>query len=144
MDRREMIKKLEIVVQKRTPQYTKFNNPSFDEKLMKAHYLLAEIYASQGNSGEARSHLKEAEYEFINMCRVETQKSKDKYFSGKEGFRKLKEEERKTEKRLESYKGKLFDVADKIGYNTTNILFAPTSSSRTKKGLNELINESYA
>ena len=132
MNTRKLIEKLEKVVKVRTPQYVSFNHPQYDEKLMKAHSLLANLYEQEGNKSQAHSHFRQAEHEFVNMCRVET--GKHQYISGGlEGFRKFQAQERETEKRLEQYRGKLLDIANKMGYISTDLLFAPTSSNPNKR-----------
>jgi len=122
------IQMLEGVVKARTPQYISLSNPQFDEKLLKAHYLLARLYAREGDLTQAQAHFKDAENEFFNMCQVRTQQPK--YISGGlEGFRKVREQERQTEKELEGYRSRLFGVADKMGYDATSLLLAPTSAN---------------
>ena len=140
MDTEKTIERLERIVRERTPQYVSINEPRYDEKLMKTHYLLAKLYEREGNTSEAHDHLRQAEHEFFSMCEVETQKQQ--YISGGlEEFRKFIEQERKTEKRLEHYRGKLLGIANEIGYNATTLLLTPTSSSPRKDNLVELIKE---
>lgn len=140
MNTQKMIQKLEGVVRDRTPTYVSLNNPKADKKLMQAHYLLAKLYGRDGNPTEAHAHFREAEHEFFNMCRAETQETK--YISGGlEGFRRFREQERKTERKLEGYKSKLFGVADEIGYDATSLLFTPTSANPKKDNLVEMIHQ---
>jgi len=128
MNTQRMIQKLEGVVRDRTPTYVSMNNPKADKNLMQAHYLLAKLYGRKGNPTEAHAHFREAEHEFFNMCRAETQEPK--YISGGlEGFRRFREQERKTERKLEGYRAKLFGIADKIGYDATGLLLAQTSAN---------------
>ena len=130
MDTQRIIQKLECVVRVGIPLIS-LNVPKFDEKLLKAHYLLARLYGDKGDTSEAHSHLRQAEHEFFNMCRVETEELI--YISGGlEGFRQFREQERKTEKRLEHYRRKLFDIANKIGYDVTNLLLVPACTNKFK------------
>ncbi len=140
MNTQKMIQKIEGVVRDRTPTYVSLNNPRADKKLMQAHYLLAKLYGRDGNPTEAHAHFREAEHEFFNMCRAETQETK--YISGGlEGFRRFREQERKTERKLEGYKSKLFGIADEIGYDATSLLFTPTSANPKKDNLVEMIHQ---
>jgi len=140
MNTQRMIEQLEGVVRNRTSTYVSLNNPKADKKLMQAHYLLAKLYGREGNPTEAHAHFRETEHEFFNMCRAETQEPK--YISGGlEGFRKFREQERKTEKKLEGYRAKLFSIANKIGYDTISLLLAQTSANPRKDNLVELIKE---
>lgn len=140
MNTQKMIQKLEGVVKDRTPTYVTMDSPKADKKLMQAHYLLAKLYGREGNPTEAHAHFREAEHEFFNMCRAETQKPK--YISGGlEGFRRFRELERKTERKLESYRAKLFGIANEIGYDATSLLLAQTSANPRKDNLTELIHQ---
>jgi len=136
----KIIQKLEGVVKDRTPQYISLSNPQHDEKLMKAHYLLAKLYGRKRDTSQAHDHFRQAEYEFLNLCLAKTQEQKY-VVGGLEGFRKFRAQEKKTEKRLENYKGKLFSIADEIGYDATSLLLFPTSSNPRKDNLVEKINE---
>ena len=128
MNTKRTIEKLEGIVKARTPEYVSISNPQFDEKLLKAHYLLAKLYARNKNTTQARAHLKHAEYEFSNMCQVRTMQ-KEYISGGLEGFRKFREQERQTEKELEFYKNKLLGIAQKIGYDIGGLLFIQTSDA---------------
>ena len=140
MDTQKTIQKLEGVVRDRTPTYVSMNNQKADKKLMQAHYLLSKLYSGEGNPTEAHAHFREAEHEFFNMCRAETQEPK--YISGgSEEFRRFEEQKRKTEKRLEGYRSKLFGIAGEIGYDVTSLLFAQTSANPRKDNLVELIHQ---
>jgi hypothetical protein len=140
MNTQKLIEQLEGVVRKRTPTYVSMNNPKADKKLMQAHYLLAKLYGGEGNPTEAHAHFREAEHEFFNMCRAETQKTK--YISGGlEGFRRFREQERKTERKLEGYRSKLFGIADESGYDATSLLLAQTSANPKKDNLVDIIKE---
>ena len=134
-----MIGKLEGIVRERTPQYVSWSNPQYDEKLMKAHYLLAKLYGREGITTQAHAHFRDAENEFFDMCRVRT-KQPD-YVSGDKGFRRLREINRRIERELEHYKGKLFGIANEIGYDATDLILAPTNDNPTKENLAELIKE---
>lgn len=139
MNTQRLIQKLEGVVRERTPQYVSLSNPQYDKKLMKAHYLLARIYGKEGNTKQAHSHFREAEHEFLNMCRIEIQQPE--YFtSGKEGFQRFREQKRIIKRRLEYCQHKLFEIADKIGYDTIGLLWAQTSDNQ-KSNLAEIIKE---
>ena len=133
-----MIGQLEGVVRNRTPTYVSLNNPKTDKKLMQAHYLLAKLYSKEGNPTEAHAHFREAEHGFFNMCRAETQEPRY-IFGGLEGFSRFREQERKTERKLEGYRTKLFGIANEIGYEAIRILLAQTSANPRKDDLVELI-----
>jgi len=134
---------LEAAVQERTPQYVSLNNPQYDhnpqydQELMEAHLELATIYDAEGNVKQAHSHFRAAEHEFFNMSRVETQQPKY-VVMGKEGFQRFQEQKDAIERRLEGYKTRLVETADKIGYDAMNLMFIPTSD-RPKNNLVELI-----
>ncbi len=127
---------LEAIVQKRTPHYVKLSNPQHDQELIEAHLELATIYGAEGETEQAHSHLRAAEHEFFNMCRVETQQPQ--YVTGgKEGFQKFREQKRATERRLEEYKARLVQTAQKIGYDPINLVFISTSDNPKKSNLVE-------
>jgi|TARA_Y100000310_G_C20320929_1_gene640707 hypothetical protein len=128
---------LEATVQKRTPQYISLNNPQYDQELMEAHLELATIYDAEGNVAKAHSNFSAAEHEFSNMSRVETQQPKY-IMVGKEGFQRFQEQKSAIEKRLGDYKSRLVETAGKIGYDTMNLMFIPTSDT-PKRNLVELI-----
>ena len=128
---------LEATVQERTPTYISLNNPQYDAKLMEAHLELATIYDAQGNVAQAHSHFKDAEHEFFNMSRIETQKPKY-IMSGKEGFQKFQEQKDAIERKLGDYKSRLVETADKIGYDVMSLMYIPTSD-RPKSNLVDLI-----
>ena len=128
---------LEATVKERTPTYVSLHNPQYYQELMEAHLELASIYDAEGNVAQAHSHFRDAEHEFFNMSRVETQQPKY-IVGGKEGFHRFQEQKRAIEKRLEDYKAKLVETADKIGYDAMNLMFIPTSDS-PKRNLVELI-----
>ena len=119
---------LEATVRQRTPHYVSLNNPQYDQELMEAHLELATIYKADGATEQAHSHLRAAEHEFFNMCRVETQQPQY-IMSRKEGFQRFKEQKRATERRLEEYKSRLVETAHKIGYDPMSLMFIPTSDS---------------
>jgi hypothetical protein len=139
MNTQKRIQKLEEVIRDRTPIYVSLNNRKADKKLMQAHYLLAKLYGQDGNPTEAHAHFREAEHEFFNICGAKTQVQN--YISGGwEGFRRFIEQERKTERKIEGYRTKLFGIADEIGYDATSLLFARTSANPRKDNLTEIIN----
>jgi len=127
---------LEGTVQDRTPQYISSNNPQYDEKLMKAHYLLATVYGKEGNTEQAHSHLRAAGHEFSNMCIVRTKQPE--YITKDFDSQALKQRNSDIEKELDHFRGKLLKIADKIGYDATHLLFAQTSAE-PKSNLVELI-----
>jgi hypothetical protein len=127
---------LEATVKERTPTYVSLNNPQYDQELMEAHLELATIYDAEGNTAQAHSHFRNAEHEFSNMSRVETQQPKY-IVGGKEGFHRFQEQKRASEERLADYKARLVETADKIGYDAMSLMFIPTSDR--KSNLVELI-----
>jgi hypothetical protein len=132
MNKQQLIIKLESIVKARTPQYVSRDCPQYDETLLKAHALLANLYEREGKKSAALSHLKDAAWEFSIMCDVELHKHE--YISGGlEGFRKSRAQERETERKLENYKEKLFGIANKMGYNAANLLSEPSRLNRDKK-----------
>jgi len=129
---------LEATVKERTPNYIILNKPpQYNQELMEAHLELATIYDAEGNVEQAHSNLKAAEHEFFNMSRVETQQPKY-IMGGKKGFQRFQEKKAAIEKRLEGYKTRLVETADKIGYDAMSLMFIPTSD-RPKSDLVELI-----
>jgi len=119
---------LEATVRQRTPTYVSLNNPQYNQELMEAHLELATIYGTDGVTEQAHSHLRAAKHEFLNMCRVETQQPQ--YITGgKEGFQRFREQKRATERRLEKYKARLVEAAHKVGYDSMNLMFIPTSDN---------------
>lgn len=119
---------LEATVQKRTPYYVSLNNPQYDQELMEAHLELATIYDADGVTEQAHSNFRAAENEFANMCRVETQQPQY-IMGGKEGFQRFREQKRANERRLEGFKARLVQVADKIGYDSMSLMFIPTTDN---------------
>lgn len=119
---------LEATVKQRTPHYVILNNPQYDQELMEAHIELATIYNADGAAEQAYSHLRAAEDEFFNMCRVETRQPLY-ILGGKEGFQRFREQKRSTERRLEGYKARLVETAQKIGYDRRSLISIPTSDS---------------
>lgn len=128
---------LEATVKERTPTYVSLNNPQYDQELMEAHLELATIYDAEGNVAQAHSHFRDAEHEFFNMSRVETQQPKY-IIGGKEGFQRFQEQKDAIERRLGDYKTMLVETASKIGYDAMNLMFIPTSD-RPKSNLVDLI-----
>ena len=119
---------LEATVKQRTPHYISLNNLQYDQELMEAHLELATIYGADRATEQAHSHLRVAEHEFSNMCRVETQQPQY-IIGGKEGFQRFREQKRATERRLEEYKARLVETAAKIGYDSVSLMFIATSDS---------------
>jgi len=134
MNTKRIIDELEGIVAERTPEYVNLNAPQADEKLMKAHYLLAKLYEKKGDKIQASANFKAAEHEFYDLCRVETEQS-DYVIGGLEGFRALEEKERKVERKLERFKGKLFKIATKLGHDATHLHYIPTSMYLRKTNL---------
>jgi xylose isomerase len=125
MDYDNLMQKLEAIVAVRTPQYVSLSRPRFDEKLLKAHALLARLYAAEGERAEAHDHFRAAEQEFLTMCRVKTQEPQ--YFAGgREGFKRLREQERATERQLARYQAMLVGIANEVGHDATQLFAAPT------------------
>lgn len=128
---------LEATVKERTPQYISLNNPQYNQELMEAHLELAIIYDAEGNVAKAHSNLMVAEQEFSNMSKVETKLPKY-IMGGENGFRRFQEQKDVIERRLEDYKTRLVETADKIGYDAMNLMFIPTSD-RPKSNLVEYL-----
>ena len=143
MNTKKVIQKLEDFVKARTPEYVHSNKPKFDEKLLKAHYLLAKLYARDKDTmTHAHVNLQYAENEFRNMCLVRTKQPA--YISGDlEEFKIFIEQRTKTEKELESYKNKLLKIAQKIEYDLDMILVIPTSAN-PKNNISKMIEDYFA
>ncbi|MFH1064901.1 MAG: hypothetical protein V1734_00130 [Nanoarchaeota archaeon] len=66
------IQKLEAIVREKRTEYISLFYPSFDDKLMTAHYMLAEAYNGT-DWVKAHEHFREAVDQFGRMCRQRQQ-----------------------------------------------------------------------
>src|SRR3989338_11313865 len=99
MNTQRLIVNLERIVRERTPEYESLDHPRFDEKLLKAHYLLARLHSRQSNTEWAHSHFRKAESEFYRMCEERIKRAKESdYFSDEEGLERLRARNRAIEK----------------------------------------------
>jgi len=131
MNAQEKIDVLNGVVGRRTPKYVSLGDPSFDRKLLSAHYVLAKLYSEKGDIEQANLHLGKAETEFHNMARVKMKKPE--YVTSEfdvEGYRKQQAETRKS---LEKQRSQLIDLAQKTGYNTSGLLFDSSIDGEEKE-----------
>ncbi len=55
---------LQNIVENRTPEYRRRLNPDYDERLMRANCLLAELYFKEGDHSKALEYLDSAEKEY--------------------------------------------------------------------------------
>src|SRR3989344_1983488 len=126
MNNQRRIEQLEGIIIDRT-SIDSFCNSKTNKKLMKAHYLLAILYSREGNQIESHANFREAGYEFLNVCRERTQELGE--------FRRSRRLRKQIEKRLESYKAKLFGIAGEIDYDydATSLLLAQTIINSRKK-----------
>jgi hypothetical protein len=128
---------LEGVVRERTPQYVILNNPQYDEELLRAHIELAEIYGEEGKRETAQEHLRTAESELFNMCRVRT--NQPTYIRSDTDFKAVARREKEFDGKLSAYRSQMWDVAEKIGYDATSLVLAPISSNPNNTNLTELV-----
>jgi len=144
MDYKKLTQQLERIVEKRTPQYISINRPEADEKLMKAHLLLAKIYGNDGHKQEAKKHLIEARMEFSHLCSMES--NKNQYITNsKEGWEKFQAQERATDKKLRNYQHRIADTAQKIGLESSDLfdfLFIYSGRS-SKNNIEKIIKDVY-
>jgi hypothetical protein len=107
---------LEKTVKKLTPQYMDVNNPSFNPKLMQAHYLLALQHKKDGDNSLAEQHFKEANHELNAGLLKEKQKRDNTYFLPSKGTNSFRAQDERL-KQLEFYEKKVNAVANEIYSN---------------------------
>lgn len=101
---------LESIVKRRTKKCILDSRNKSTENLLRAHYLLAELYYRQGNERKTKVNINKAIHEFFNFYGYTPFKGTPTAF--RNGLPEIDE----SDERLIKYKAKIWNAINKIDY----------------------------
>lgn len=143
------IEELEAIVEERTQGHESVFNPRYDEKLMVAHYMLAEAYNAADNA-RAQEHFRQAVSQFGAMRRLKAHQSESRYVLMKDPMAIIAQEVQ-DQREIDSCSSTLWQLGAGIGASADDLarlLMAPQYkglfSYDKNKGISRLLGRLYS